>query len=82
MAQPTSQAQKAFRWSNPYLTHGHIMERQSGYNPELSSCGIGTTCDRSCGNGFVTCNASTNLALFCYNPSHGQTCCNNGDGRR
>ena len=71
MAQPTSLAQKVFRWSNPYLTHGHIMERQSGYSPELSSCGIGTTCNSACGNGFVTCNANTNLALFCYNPSHG-----------
>lgn len=71
-----------FRGSNSSLSHGYIHERQSGYNPDFGSCGIGTTCSDACGDGFITCPANTDMALFCYNPTVGQTCCNNGDGRK
>lgn len=82
MAQPTSVATTVFKWSNRYPTHGYILERQSGYQPDIGTCGTATTCSDACGNGFITCEANSDLALFCYNPSHGQTCCKNGDGRK
>jgi hypothetical protein len=82
MEHATSLAAGVFRWSNPYLAQGYIVERQSGYHPEIASCGIDTTCNGACGNGFVACKANTDLALFYYNPSDGQTCCNSGDGRK
>jgi hypothetical protein len=74
-------ATQVYNWRAPeYLFKGEI-RRDLGYNPDLLDCGLGNTCVGACGHGFQQCPSSTNLALFCYNPGAGQTCCNNGDGR-
>ncbi|KAF2748173.1 hypothetical protein M011DRAFT_499362 [Sporormia fimetaria CBS 119925] len=58
-----------------------LFKRQVGYGPEYGDCEIGTTCEESCGSDFQQCAASTDLVLFCFNPSAGQTCCEDGNGR-
>jgi hypothetical protein len=40
------------------------------------------TCVDACGPKFEDCPASTDLALFCYNPSAGETCCRDGNGSK
>ncbi|KAK4227039.1 hypothetical protein QBC38DRAFT_349643, partial [Podospora fimiseda] len=52
------------------------------YHPEFGACGSGTTCEDACGPNWLSCSASTDLSLFCYNQvDFGQTCCENGSGR-
>ncbi|KAL2156721.1 hypothetical protein VTH82DRAFT_1466 [Thermothelomyces myriococcoides] len=78
-----------FRWNTPgaNLAAGDIYRRQSqsfppGYNPEFGSCGTGRTCEDACGPNWESCQASTDLSLFCYNRVDlNQTCCPNGSGR-
>ncbi|KAL2163913.1 hypothetical protein VTH06DRAFT_3125 [Thermothelomyces fergusii] len=76
-----------FRWNTPgeNLAVNGISRRQSsmaGYNPEFGSCGTGRTCEDACGPNWESCEASTSLALFCYNRVDlNQTCCGNGSGR-
>ncbi|KAK4458388.1 hypothetical protein QBC42DRAFT_349661 [Cladorrhinum samala] len=53
-----------------------------GYHPEFGACGSGTSCEDACGANWLSCTASTDLSLFCYNNADfGQTCCENGSGR-
>lgn len=53
-----------------------------GYHPEFGACGSGTSCENACGANWLSCTASTDLSLFCYNNvDFGQTCCENGSGR-
>ncbi|KAK4163345.1 hypothetical protein QBC43DRAFT_319901 [Cladorrhinum sp. PSN259] len=70
--------------SNNLLAH-NLDRRQTappGYHPEFGSCGSGTTCENACGPNWLSCSASTDLSLFCYNNvDFGQTCCENGSGR-
>ncbi|KAF1997321.1 hypothetical protein P154DRAFT_384552, partial [Amniculicola lignicola CBS 123094] len=58
-----------------------IEKRQSGYRPEIYSCGTGKNCAEACGSSYQTCNSSAAIALFCYNPQAGQICCPNGSGK-
>ncbi|KAK4183962.1 hypothetical protein QBC35DRAFT_466878 [Podospora australis] len=82
-----AQEQEFFRWDTPknYLAAHDVSRRQSpppGYNPQFGSCGTGTTCENACGANWLSCQASTDLSLFCYNKVDlGQTCCENGSGR-
>jgi hypothetical protein len=63
----------------------NVYRRQSpppGYHPEFGACGSGTTCENACGPNWMSCEASTDLSLFCYNAVDlKQTCCENGSGR-
>ncbi|KAK0741986.1 hypothetical protein B0T21DRAFT_327504 [Apiosordaria backusii] len=76
-----------FRWNTPRavnLDRRSLDRRQTppGYHPEFGSCGSGTTCENACGANWLSCRASTELSLFCYNQADlGQTCCENGSGR-
>jgi hypothetical protein len=76
-----------FRWNTPgaNLAADNVYRRQSpppGYHPEFGTCGSGTTCENACGPNWISCQASTDLSLFCYNKVDlNQTCCENGSGR-
>lgn len=75
-----------FRWNTPaeHVAARHLHRRQSplGYSPEFGSCGTGETCEEACGPNWISCPASTDLSLFCYNKVDlNQTCCENGSGR-
>jgi hypothetical protein len=71
----------AYKWGNPFASQPGLVRRQAGYHPEFGGCDTGTTCSDACGKGFEECESSTNLALFCYNPTVGQTCCRDDLGR-
>jgi len=85
---PLSSAQhrQFYRWSSPELEEGDLARRQTpppGYHPEFGTCGSGTTCENACGGDWLSCKASTDLSLFCYNKVQlNQTCCENGSGRK
>ncbi|KAF2834945.1 hypothetical protein M501DRAFT_1061327 [Patellaria atrata CBS 101060] len=64
--------------NDPYA----LLPRQDGYPPQYGACDSGETCAEACGSAFEPCEASTDLALFCYDPSAGQTCCPNGRGTK
>lgn len=70
---------EVFRWHPPSALDG-IRKRQDGYSPDYNSCGTGHDCS-SCGDSFEQCPAATSLALFCYDPTAGQKCCPNGQGK-
>ncbi|EGS21360.1 uncharacterized protein CTHT_0032150 [Thermochaetoides thermophila DSM 1495] len=75
-----------FRFTSPSANAAaNIYRRQTpppGYSPEFGSCGTGANCTDACGPNWITCKASTDLSLFCYNEVDlGQTCCENGSGR-
>ena len=88
---PTSHAaepqqhQQFYRWTSPDLNPASLMRRQTpppGYHPEFGTCGSGTTCENACGSNWLSCKATTDLSLFCYNKVQlNQTCCENGSGR-
>ena len=73
---------EVFMWEPPRLANSanSLEKRDSGYRPEYNSCGAGHDCS-SCGDGFEKCAASTDLVLFCYDPTAGQKCCPNGQGK-
>src|SRR5437868_5843014 len=64
---------------------GHLIKRQSGYQPTETACSVGATCEESCGPGSEVCDDSANpspsYSLYCYNPSQGDTCCSDHSGR-
>ncbi|KAL2257892.1 hypothetical protein VTK26DRAFT_8999 [Humicola hyalothermophila] len=76
-----------FRWNSPAanLAANDVLRRQAsppGYHPEFGTCGSGRTCEDACGPNWESCQASTDLSLFCYNRVDlNQTCCENGSGR-
>lgn len=70
---------EVFMWQPPSLGNS-LEKRAGGYRPEYNDCGEGHDCS-SCGDEFEQCAASTTLVLFCYNPTAGQTCCPNGQGK-
>src|SRR5436305_14673507 len=72
----------AYRWISPLSSHSRLFKRQSGYKPELSSCNTGKTCSEACGADYEECGSTTHLAIFCYNPRSGQTCCPNSMGSK
>ncbi|KAK3389395.1 hypothetical protein B0H63DRAFT_98380 [Podospora didyma] len=85
-----AQHREFYKWNSPRAVANAgrhddgIFGRQTppGYHPEFGTCGSGTTCENACGSNWQSCNASTNLSLFCYNQKElGQTCCENGSGR-
>ncbi|KAK3352895.1 hypothetical protein B0T25DRAFT_543064 [Lasiosphaeria hispida] len=83
-----AQERQFLRWRSPDmagLSGEDIFRRQTpppGYHPEFGTCGSGTTCENACGNDWLSCRASTELSLFCYNKVQlNQTCCENGSGR-
>ncbi|KAI0132493.1 hypothetical protein BJ170DRAFT_250389 [Xylariales sp. AK1849] len=51
----------------------------SGYHPDQTFCGTGTTCAEACGAGFEQC-ASADTQVHCYNAGASQTCCSGGTG--
>ncbi|KAL5614346.1 hypothetical protein BROUX41_004452 [Berkeleyomyces rouxiae] len=53
---------------------GLLRRDASGYEPEVTSCGKGTTCAEACGAGYQTCSSSDKKS-HCYNPAAGETCC-------
>ncbi|KKF96200.1 hypothetical protein CFO_g1457 [Ceratocystis platani] len=53
---------------------GLLRRDSSGYEPEVTSCGKGTTCAEACGAGYETCSSSDKKS-HCYNPAAGETCC-------
>ena len=57
-----------------------VVRRQVGYSPAYGNSGSGATCEDAYGPQWEQCSASTELALFCFNPSIGQTCCADGNG--
>ncbi|KAM7219253.1 hypothetical protein V8F06_005422 [Rhypophila decipiens] len=67
------------RWKRPEEIIG-LMKRQDGYSPDYKSCGVGHDCS-SCGDTFEQCSAPVDVAVFCYEPSTGQKCCPNGQGK-
>ncbi|KAK4121519.1 hypothetical protein N657DRAFT_692065 [Parathielavia appendiculata] len=83
----SAQEHQFFRWNTPRanLADDSLHRRQSpppGYHPEFGTCGSGTTCENACGPNWISCQASTDLSLFCYNKVDlNQTCCENGSGR-
>ncbi|KAK4129872.1 hypothetical protein BT67DRAFT_266968 [Trichocladium antarcticum] len=87
LALGSAQEYQFLKWISPARNSAGngVSRRQSpppGYHPEFGSCGTGTTCENACGQNWLSCQASTNLSLFCYNQADlGQTCCENGSGR-
>ncbi|KAK4205000.1 hypothetical protein QBC40DRAFT_65278 [Triangularia verruculosa] len=83
----SAQSNEFFKWNTPRAIgiEGQPLHRRQappGYHPEFGSCGSGTTCENACGANWLSCRASTELSLFCYNQVDlGQTCCENGSGR-
>ncbi|KAK0641905.1 hypothetical protein B0T16DRAFT_449236 [Cercophora newfieldiana] len=81
----SAQHQQFYRWSVPEIKEGDLARRQNpppGYHPEFGTCGSGTTCENACGEHWLSCEASTDLSLFCYNKVQlNQTCCGNKSGR-
>lgn len=79
------QHRQFYRWNAPELSTSDLARRQApppGYHPEFGTCGSGTTCGNACGTNWLSCKASTDLSLFCYNKVQlKQTCCENGSGR-
>lgn len=68
--------------SAAYKFHGmlprdHLTKRQV-YYPEYNYCGAGDTCAESCGEDYVEC--PSNSELYCFNPTVGDKCCNDGTG--
>jgi hypothetical protein len=80
----TAQHREFYRWTLPE-SDADLVRRQTpppGYHPEFGTCGSGTTCENACGENWLSCQASTDLSLFCYNKVQlNQTCCGNGSGR-
>ncbi|KAK0620721.1 hypothetical protein B0T14DRAFT_522008 [Immersiella caudata] len=80
----TAEHREFYRWSLPE-DDADLVRRQTpppGYHPEFGTCGSGTTCQNACGENWESCQASTDLSLFCYNRVQlNQTCCGNGSGR-
>ncbi|KAK4445711.1 hypothetical protein QBC34DRAFT_412944 [Podospora aff. communis PSN243] len=80
----TAQHREFYRWTLPE-DDADLVRRQTpppGYHPEFGTCGSGTTCENACGENWLSCQASTDLSLFCYNKVQlNQTCCGNGSGR-
>jgi len=71
-----------YKWMNLFPSN-KLLKRQSGYHPEFGGCDYtGTTCEEACGGGYEECQASTDLALFCYDPTRGQICCTDDSGRK
>ncbi|KAL2129760.1 hypothetical protein VTI74DRAFT_7330 [Chaetomium olivicolor] len=78
----SAQEYKFFKWNTPRATLERRQSPPPGYHPEFGSCGSGTTCENACGPNWLSCQASTELSLFCYNKVDlNQTCCENGSGR-
>ncbi|KAK0715999.1 hypothetical protein B0H67DRAFT_645677 [Lasiosphaeris hirsuta] len=84
----SAQERQFLRWRSPDmadLSGEDVFRRQTpppGYHPEFGTCGSGTTCENACGGDWLSCRASTELSLFCYNKVQlNQTCCENGSGR-
>ncbi|KAK4097860.1 hypothetical protein N658DRAFT_526703 [Parathielavia hyrcaniae] len=83
----SAQEYQFFSWNTPRANQvdDGLHRRQSpppGYHPEFGTCGSGTTCENACGPNWTSCQASTDLSLFCYNKVElNQTCCENGSGR-
>ncbi|KAK0660838.1 hypothetical protein QBC41DRAFT_350829 [Cercophora samala] len=81
----SAQKNEFLRWNSPRVENPSLDRRQTpppGYHPEFGSCGSGTTCENACGANWLSCRASTELSLFCYNQVDlGQSCCENGSGR-
>ncbi|KAK4644186.1 hypothetical protein QC761_302130 [Podospora bellae-mahoneyi] len=84
----SAQKNEFFWWNTPRAAglEGPSLDRRQttppGYHPEFGSCGSGTTCENACGANWLSCRASTELSLFCYNQVDlGQSCCENGSGR-
>ena len=79
------QHRQFYRWNSPDLSSNDLVRRQGpppGYHPEFGTCGSGTTCENACGRNWLSCKATTDLSLFCYNKVQlNQTCCDNGSGR-
>ena len=79
------QHRQFYRWNAPDLASSDLARRQTpppGYHPEFGTCGSGTTCENACGTNWLSCKATTDLSLFCYNKVQlKQTCCENGSGR-
>jgi hypothetical protein len=48
------------------------------YRSTTTQCGIGATCEASCGPGYTLC--GSDAQFLCYNPSAGDTCCVPGAG--
>jgi hypothetical protein len=72
--------QPVYRWENPLADSDGLVKRQIGYHPEFGGCETGTTCREACGAAFEECKSTTDLALFCYNPTVEQKCCSDGSG--
>ncbi|CAH0015443.1 unnamed protein product [Clonostachys rhizophaga] len=51
----------------------------SGYIPDQTQCGDGTTCAEACGQGYTEC-AANGDTKHCYNPDKAQKCCGDGTG--
>ncbi|KAF2686120.1 hypothetical protein K458DRAFT_471536 [Lentithecium fluviatile CBS 122367] len=66
--------QKLSLWS-----HATIVKRQFQYQPGTLYCGTGDSCAEACGPSFEQC-GSGDASLYCYDPSAGQTCCDDGTG--
>jgi hypothetical protein len=54
----------------------HVFGKRQEYQPPTHQCGIGKTCEESCGSGYLLCSDPT--TFLCYNPDEAQTCCESG----
>ena len=63
----------------PVLGMSLMRRDTSGYQPEQTVCGTGTTCEQACGNGYTQC-ASSDDSVHCYNPAAQQNCCSDSTG--
>ncbi|KAH6857465.1 hypothetical protein BKA58DRAFT_450033 [Alternaria rosae] len=67
----TAAANLHFHSPNP-----HAFGKRQEYQPPVNQCGIGDTCEASCGTGYLLC--SDPDTFLCYNPDMQETCCEAG----
>lgn len=71
------------KWTSPNRKPGALSKRSVGYQPELGACKEGQeTCSDACGDGFEECGTGSYVAVFCYKPDDGETCCDDDDGSK
>jgi hypothetical protein len=64
---------------HPHQIFGIVKRQETGYAPNETFCGMGTSCAEACGAGYIVC-ASQDSSIHCFNPD-AQKCCTDESGK-
>jgi hypothetical protein len=64
---------------HPHQIFGIVKRQETGYAPNETFCGMGTSCAEACGAGYIVC-ASGDSSIHCFNPD-AQKCCTDASGK-